>query len=60
MKIRNKRSYAVEIAVGDFSAFVDPGEVADVPDDVGRLLAVQVDAWELVETKPARVREGSV
>lgn len=36
MFIRNKTAEARDIAVGDFSAFVEPGETVEVPDEVAK------------------------
>lgn len=52
MKVKNKRSYTVEIPeVG----FVDPGESIDVPDELGKALLAQEDAWGTT----SKTREGS-
>lgn len=47
MKVKNKRSYEVEIPeVG----FVDAGDVIEVPDDLGKSLVKQQDVWEAVKS----------
>lgn len=54
MKVKNKRSYTVEIPeVG----FVDAGDSIEVPDDLGASLVEQVDAWEPVTTKATKASE---
>lgn len=54
MKVKNKRSYTVEIPeVG----FVDAGDSIEVPDDLGESLVEQVDAWEPVTSKAAKASE---
>ena len=47
MQVRNKRPYAVEIvATGDR---VEGGDTVEVPDEVGKELVKQTDAWEAVD-----------
>lgn len=48
MKVKNKRSYEVEIPdVG----FVDAGGVIEVTDELGKALCKQADAWEQTKSK---------
>lgn len=57
MQVKNKRPYTVEIPeVG----FVDAGDSIDVPDDLGKSLVEQVDAWEAVKSKAGKASEENV
>jgi hypothetical protein len=49
MKVKNKRSFAVYIVGHDVD--VEAGGTVDVPDDLGRSLVEQTDAWEAVSNK---------
>lgn len=54
MQIKNLSDFEKEIPnVG----FVDPGAVIDVPDDVGRSLCEQVDAWAATKGRKATSEE---
>lgn len=57
MELKNKRPYAVEIVATGQT--VEGGETVEVPDDVGKALAEQVDAWETVQRKSRKDEEKS-
>jgi hypothetical protein len=57
MKVKNLRPYPVYIVGHDVD--VEAGGTVDVPDDVGRSLVEQSDAWQAVSNKavPAVTKE---
>lgn len=53
MQVKNKRSYAVEIAATGQT--VEPGATVEVDDELGEALTAQVDAWEKVRASKKAV-----